>query len=458
MEKLRICVNTQTPLLQFTHAGPALALSGGSGPAGDLEGLVEGVDYQYSPGGVTRMVLPLVQRLQREGTVGEVHWVSLNPTGPPTVRLPGMVLHNVALPDPRMRSYGRTKEVIWGTVHGTAEGDGASEMFWSDEFTEFAYYNRRTAELIHRLDQELDFDLFYIHDFQQLPIGGMLDTLKPKILRWHIPFDAAVIPDTWKPRITAYLESYDAVVVSTRAYLRALRKFGYHGQGVRMYPYIDPAEYLHPATGDALAAIARFGLGEQEQIVLVVARMDPMKGQDRAIRAFARIARRFPALRLVLVGNGSFSSSAQGLALTKAGRWRTSLEELARKLGVAERVVFTGHATQPELDALYERALFTVLPSVQEGFGLVVIESWLHRRPVILTQQAGVAELIRNGGNGILYDADDVAALGRHMASLVGDSKRRARLGAAGQRSARSCTIGHAAKSETRLFRRVLEA
>ena len=351
MEKLRICVNTQTPLVQFLKPVPAADRIVRSRTPVDLTQLVEGVDYRYSPGGVTRMVLPLVQRLQSDGILGEVHWVSLNPAGPPTVRLPGIVLHNVSLPDPRMRSYGQTKEVIWGTVHGTAEGDGASEMFWSDDFAEFAYYNRRTAELIRQLDAAEDFDLFYIHDFQQLPIGAMLDTLKPKILRWHIPFDGAVIPDTWRPRITAYLDSYDAVVVSTRGYLAALRAFGYRGRGVRMYPYVDPDDYSRPSRATARAALARFGIVEPDKLALVVARMDPMKGQDRALRAFAALGRRCPDLKLVLVGNGSFSGSAQGLALTKSARWRASLEALARELGVAERVVFTGHVSQEELDA-----------------------------------------------------------------------------------------------------------
>jgi glycosyltransferase involved in cell wall biosynthesis len=454
MEQLRICVNTQTPLVQFTN--PPIP-NGRRTASNDLEGLVEGVDYRYSPGGVTRMVLPLVQRLQAEGVIAEVHWVSLNPGGPATVRIPGMVLHNVTLPDPRMRSYGQTKEVIWGTVHGTSQTAGASEMFWSDDFAEFAYYNRRTAELIRTLDAELDFDLFYIHDFQQLPVGAMLDTLKPKILRWHIPFDGAVIPDTWRPRMTSYLDSYDAVVVSTRGYLKALRKFGYRGHGVRMYPYVDPSEYTRPAPASAQATAVRFGIFEQDQVALVVARMDPMKGQDRALRAFAKLRSRLPDLRLVLVGNGSFSGSAQGLGLSKSGRWRASLEALAHELGVAERVVFTGHVSQEELDALYERSLFTVLPSVQEGFGLVVIESWLHGRATIVTDQAGVAELVRPGENALVYDPNDLRTLGRLMTELATDPERRAALGRAGRRSARSCTIGQAVKNETRLFQRLLE-
>jgi glycosyltransferase involved in cell wall biosynthesis len=458
MEKLRICINTQTPLVQFSARAAALLRSRSGHDAPSLGELVEGEDYRYSPGGVTRMVLPLVRRLQEQGVLGEVHWISLNPAGPPTVRLPGIVLHHVSLPDPRMRSYGQTKEVIWGTVHGTSESTEASELFWSDEFTEYGYYNRRTAELIRKLDQEHDFDLFYIHDFQQLPIGRMLDSLKPKVLRWHIPFDGAVIPDTWRPRILAYLESYDAVVVSTKGYQESLRRFGYRGRSVRMYPYVDPADYGHPSARAAQMVAQRYGLAESDPFALVVARMDPMKGQDRAVRVLAKLRARRPDLRLVLVGNGSFSGSAQGLALTKSGRWRAALEALSRELGVADRVIFTGHATQAELDALYERSQFTILPSVQEGFGLVVIESWLHRRATIVTDQAGVAELVQPGENALLYGPDDLGALRRHMARLTDDPAGREKMGRAGRRAARSCTIAQAARAETRLIREVLEA
>ncbi len=405
------------------------------------------------------MVYPLVRRLTAEGRMRDAHWVSLNPTGPETVRLPGLTLHNVRMRPQRMAGYGRTKEAIWGTIHGLNAPSASAGLFWTDSFSEYAYYNRLTAERIRALDKEEDFDLFYIHDFQQLPVGQMLDTLKPKVFRWHIPFDADTIPEEWAALITSYLDAYDLVIVSTDRYRESLVRFGYKGDVLRFYPYVDPAEYARPTPGEAAATCAKFAIGPEDAFVLVVARMDPAKGQDRALLAFAEVAKNRPHLRLVLVGNGSFSGAKSGLGLSKADRWRERLRGLAEELHIADRVVFTGHVSQAELDGLYERCLFTLLPSTNEGFGLVVVESWLHRRPAIVTIRAGISELIEDGKNGLLFDPESSSDLARQMVRLLDDpAELAARLVRHGRTTARKCSLEEAAQAESLLLERLLEA
>lgn len=459
MASISVCLNTQTPLVQFLPpTSPAGAIRVWPREV-DLADLKEGVDYRLSPGGVTRMVYPLVRRLTDEGRMRDAHWVSLNPTGPETVRLPQLTLHNVRMRPHRMEGYGRTKEAIWGRIHGLSDPSEEAGLFWSDSFSEFAYYNRLTAELLRTLDRAEDFDLFYVHDFQQLPVGRMLDTLKPKVFRWHIPFDDGSIPEEWAAMVAGDLSAYDLVIVSTDRYRESLLRFGYKGEVLRFYPYVDPSEYTRPGPEEVAAVSAKFGIAEEDEVVLVVARMDPAKGQDRAILAFAEVAKRRPHARLVLVGNGSFSGARGGLGLSKSDRWRERLRGLAGELGVGDRVVFTGHVTQAELDALYERCRFTVLPSTNEGFGLVVVESWLHRRPAIVTTRAGVSELIEEGKNALLFDPDSSVDLARQMRRLFTDAAGlRARLVRGGRSTARKCSLEAAARAESRLFERLVEA
>ena len=459
MDPLNVCINTQTPLFQFSVPEDGTRPVWSIEP--DLSKLELGVDYRFSPGGVTRMVYPLAKRLLAERAWKEVHWVALNPNAPGTVSLPGITLHNVAIDRQRMDGYGKVKETIWTTVHGI-DGDNSKlseDLFWTEDYGEYTYYNRTTAELIRSLDAKVDFDLFYVHDFQQLPIGHMLGTLKPKVFRWHIPFDAARIPLQWKSVFETYLKAYDVVVVSSDQYRTALKQFGHPGRVIRLYPFVDPDEYGHPSPEEVAATAAARGIASDYVVALVVARMDPAKGQDRAIAALARLRHQYPRLRLVLAGNGSFSSARGGLGLGKSAHWRAHLETLARDLKVEDRVLFTGHVTQAELDCLYERSQFTILPSTFEGFGLVVVESWIHQRPTIVTTRAGVAELIRDGENGLLFDPDDPASLVKQMERLLGpQSARTARLGAAGAETARKCSIDIAARAESRLVGEVVEA
>lgn len=449
-----VCINTQTPLVQMLRP-----LNGGRGtdrPV-DLADLQEGVDYRFSPGGVTRMVYPLVRRLIRSRTLSGAHWVSLNPHGPRTLRLGPLTLHHVALEPGRLSGYGETKEAIWGQLHELDAHADHDDLFWTEAFSEYAYYNRRTTELIRKLDRIHDFDAFYIHDFQQMPVGKMLGTLKPKVFRWHIPFDAATIPEIWRPVLSDYLKSYDAIVVSAARYAESLATLAPDGKVVRLYPYVDPDDYSRPPAGEVEALCQRFDIAPEDQVALLVGRMDPMKGQDLAIAAVAKLAPRYPALKLVLVGNGSFSGSAAGLGLSKSAQWRAHLEEAVREAGIEERVRFTGHLEQRDLDALYERCRFTVLPSVREGFGLVTVESWLHGKPTIVTRSAGIAELVKDGSNGLLFDPERPATLTAAMRRLLDDRTGRlsARLAREGRLTSRKCSLAAAVRTERSMLTRL---
>jgi glycosyltransferase involved in cell wall biosynthesis len=396
----------------------------------------------------------------KKNILKEAHWVALNPHAPATVRLGGMTLHNVAIETKRMAGYGKVKEAIWGRIHEIDAAEHHDNLFWTEAFSEYAYYNRFTAELIRRLDEQHDFDAFYIHDFQQMPVGHMLGTLKPKIFRWHIPFDVSVIPEQWRSMLTTYLDSYDVVVVSARRYAESLSALRSKGTVLRLYPYVDPDDYSRPNRAEVAATCRRLGIAPADDVALLVGRMDPIKGQDLAIDAFASLANEHPHLKLVLVGNGSFSGSLTGLGLSKSSTWRAHLEHIVKKVGLEGRVVFTGHLSQHDLDCLYERCLFTILPSVREGFGLVAVESWLHGRPAIVTERAGIAELIRDGVNGLLFDPANPGALAGKMTLLLNDHSGmlRARLVRNGRTTSRKCSIEAAEKAERKMLAEVTEA
>jgi glycosyltransferase involved in cell wall biosynthesis len=460
LSPLSLCINTQTPLVQFLDSPEAAVREPVPAGSVSLEGLREGVDYRFSPGGVTRMVYPLVRRLLEKKVLKEAHWVAFNPRGPRTVQLGGMTLHNVSIEAERMEGYGRVKEAIWGRIHEIDAAEPHDDLFWSEAFSEYVYYNRISAERIQQLDDEYDFDVFYVHDFQQMAVGHMLGTLKPKIFRWHIPFDASVIPEQWRSSLQTYLNSYDVLVVSARKYAASLTAFEPKGKILRLYPYVDPDDYSRPPPARVAEVAQRFGIGPKDEVVLVVGRMDPVKGQDRAIAAVAQLRKQFPSLKLVLVGNGSFSGSKSGLGLSKSATWRAHLEELVKASGLEDRVVFTGHLVEQDLDSLYTRCRFTILPSVREGFGLVAVESWLYGKPTIVTVRSGIAELIRDGTNGLLFDPEDPRALSEQMKLLLGphSGELRARLARNGRSTSKRCFLDAAEKAEGRLLAQVTEA
>lgn len=456
MNEISLCVSSQTPLVRFlTDYDEILKKRGLKGESLDISNFVEGEDYTFTAGGVTRMVFPLLKQMVSEGLLKDPHWVSLNSLAPETLTVDSITLKHVRIERERLSGYGQAKEVLWKAMHGIQKGP-VNSLFWQEEFVDYTYYNRVCSEVITKLDEKNDFDLFYIHDFQQLPLGQMLHTLKPKIFRWHIPFDESLIPENWRQSLASYFNEYDLVIVSCKKYLESLKKFGYSGEAHYIYPYLDLSVYEKPRPEEVESFNKKFGLDRGDRVLLVVARMDPMKGQDRAIAAFAEVVKEYPNLKLVLVGNGSFSSSKQGLGLSKAERWLSELKELVRSLDLESRVVFAGHLTHAELQAAYERCELTILPSILEGFGLVVIESWLYKKPTIVSANAGISELIKHGENGLLFDPNDPADLAEKISLLLSDQNLSLSLGENGYRASSQCSLAEGVKAEFGLMRELV--
>jgi len=442
-----LCVASQTPLIQLIN--PSVAVSGG---VIDLSTLTEGVDYRFSPGGVSRMLYPLLTRMVESGIVDGVEWISLNPNAPPKASFKGINLNHVSLPEAKLKGYAAVKEGIWRLFHGLRKAENLE--FWCDEYIDYMFLNRRFSELAYALHRQLDFDGFYIHDFQLLPMGSTLPAAEPKIFRWHIPFRTHDLPKSWQPALLKYLSYYDVVIVSSRTYLQELRRLGYEGDAFHIYPYIDPSQYTQPTTQQIQDLREHLGISEGDKVLLTVARLDPMKAQDKVILALKRVVSKIPDTKLVLVGDGSFSSSKLGLS--KGERWLQYLRECVEREGLGRNVVFAGYLPEKDLGTAYAMCDAFILPSVREGFGLVVVEAWLYKKPVIVSSYAGVADLIEDGVNGLLFDPNKTDQLASKIIKVLTDEELAERLGKEGFETSKLCHIDEGIKKETEVLSKYL--
>lgn len=442
-----LCVASQTPLIQLINPNVV-----GSGGAIDISTLSEGVDYRFSPGGVSRMLYPLLKRMTEGGIIGGVEWISLNPKAPPKASFKGINLNHVTVPVEKLKGYGAVKEGIWRLFHGLWKTE--TPEFWCDEYIDYTFLNRRFSELAYALYRQMDFDGFYIHDFQLLLMGSMLPAAEPKIFRWHIPFRTQDLPKSWQQALLKYLSYYDVVIVSSRTYLEELRRLGYEGDVFHIYPYIDPSQYTQPTAQQIQDLRKHLGISEEDKVLLTVARLDPMKAQDKVISALKRVVSKFPNTKLVLVGDGSFSSSTLGLS--KGGRWLQHLKECVEGEGLKGNVVFAGYLPEKDLGTAYAMCDAFVLPSVREGFGLVVVEAWLYKKPVIVSSYAGVADLIEDGVNGLLFDPKHTNQLASKIIMVLSDRSFAERLGEEGFKTSRLCHINEGVKSEAKVLLKYL--
>lgn len=104
-------------------------------------------------------------------------------------------------------------------------------------------------------------------------------------------------------------------------------------------------------------------------------------------------------------------------------------ENLVRDLGLKERVEFLGRLESDELEDEYKKADIFVLPSLHEGYGMVVREAASYGLPIIATRVGAIPELVRNGESAILVNAGDVNALREALEKLLDDEGLRARMG-----------------------------
>jgi len=135
--------------------------------------------------------------------------------------------------------------------------------------------------------------------------------------------------------------------------------------------------------------------GPGQMVVMHASNFRAVKNIPNVIHVFAAIAREIPA-NLVLVGDGP-------------ERWQA--QELARSLGLSERVFFLG--LHEGMEDLLPLADLFLLPSAHESFGVVALEAMACGVPVIATSNGGTRELIEEGISGFLRDPDDVQGMAR---------------------------------------------
>jgi glycosyltransferase involved in cell wall biosynthesis len=152
----------------------------------------------------------------------------------------------------------------------------------------------------------------------------------------------------------------------------------------------------------------------QPNRILFIGRLNAQKGIEMLLRALSLT--QF-VVNLDVVGDGD----------------TTRLRELAEELGVAERVRWIGALPQHKLTDYYRAATALVVPSVNEGLGLVAVEAQLCETPVIAFDSGGLSDVVQHDRTGILVGDISAGALAAGIDSLLARPDRGASLGAAGR-------------------------
>ncbi|HEX4348562.1 MAG TPA: glycosyltransferase [Vicinamibacterales bacterium] len=248
------------------------------------------------------------------------------------------------------------------------------------------------------------------------PVAGcsvFLHNPAPRLVVWH---HADLLRPSWAPptygRIQRSLYRRAECVIVSSPRLAASSALVQHARRVAVIPFGIDLERYRQASAERASAIHAIKWRAAGPIVLFVGRLVYYKGVHVLIEAMKACAG-----TLVLVGDGPLEAE---------------LRARAAALGIADRVVFAGRASDADLPAYFQAADVFVLPSIAstEAFGVVQIEAMAAGVPVVSTDlPTGVPWVNQDGVSGLVVPPEDVTALSAAIARLLRDGELRARLG-----------------------------
>lgn len=173
--------------------------------------------------------------------------------------------------------------------------------------------------------------------------------------------------------------------------------------------------------------------------ILFVGRLEPMKGVDTLLRAFADALKALhPSVHLTIVGHGS---------------QRRALEALSEELDIHHRVRFLGHLESQDLYREFAKAEVFCGLSRSEALGNVFIEAGAAGCAIVASSVGGIPDIVEDTVTGLLVPPDDALAASQTLKRLMGDTELRARLSREARKQAQSFSWDDVARKYEALLR-----
>jgi 1,2-diacylglycerol 3-alpha-glucosyltransferase len=244
----------------------------------------------------------------------------------------------------------------------------------------------------------------------RLPYVHTYHTLYPEYVHyvWETKFTRAMA----KRLSRDFCDQCDLVLAPSTKIQKALADWGVTAPVITLPTGVDAGRFAATDPKSAASLRTRFGIPEGDRVLIFVGRLGLEKNIDLLIDAMPHI--KTPGARLLLIGNGPY---------------RADLDRHIARLGIGDRVTFTGYLQRDDVAAAYAASDIFFFASTSETQGLVVAEAMASGLPVVAVDDLAVADAVADGVNGLLVPerAEDLAAA---VDRVLGDPELRARMSA----------------------------
>lgn len=274
---------------------------------------------------------------------------------------------------------------------------------------------------IYALTRGIQADLIYANTARGALYAAPAGLLSGRPFIWHMRDFSFTEANTWMDRPLKWLVSHCASVVVANSTATA-----------NQLPDSARVRVIHNGidltTLDSTLSVAvarqRLGLPAEAQIVGMLGRLRPWKGQERFIRIAAKVLRELPDTYFVVAGGDPFGVN-DGYA--------TKLRCLVEGLGIANKLTFTGQLHEGEVAEVLTAMDLFVHPGEPEPFGLVNLETMAMGKPVVAFAHGALPEIVDQDVTGILVPPRDEDACAAAIVEMLRTPTRMKDLGAAGR-------------------------
>ena len=202
--------------------------------------------------------------------------------------------------------------------------------------------------------------------------------------------------------ISFSLNHCDKAIAVSGDLAETMKSFGISGNKIVILRNVVNTERFKPYKNMDLRH--KYGIGENESLILFVGYLDIFKGIFELVDAFYDINTKNKNVKLMMVGTGPK---------------KAELKKKISKLNLNGFVIFTGEIPPFEMHNYYHAADIFVLPSYTEGLPISILEAMACALPVVATDVGGVSEIVKDGSNGFVVQPRDKQGLSKNLETFL---------------------------------------